>query len=326
MTDKKRSCSAYLAVHESLQLQLSDAELAVLFGVKQDVTHPDVGVNLLLETSDQGEVLPDGLLEVQDAAALLLGVTGDLQLETHALLLLTVFLRVQKIHETHTESGGNTTKDSELFTHRDLAMLQPTLRLGSTCNSRLLTMSRIIAYWTGFVEISRSWWMRSTDTDKGSPCGQRSRNVTTWSGRTAPCLRSNLPVVVLTIPPTAWPLSISSSTESRFRCLCSSMAVLTSSHNCRSSCSDGLGSMVAKYCIPSSRQVQGVVVPGRVVLTLEQLSLRCRHQHTAGRLRAAQHHLGKAKKPSHDTSSRIDEHSTGFSENKSMMKNRRRDL
>lgn len=115
-------------------------------GVKQDATHPDVGVNLLLETSNQGKVLPDGLLEVQDAAALLLGVTGDVQLETHALLLLTVFLHVQKIYKTHTESGGNTTKDSKQFIHWDLAMLQPTLRLGSTCNSRLLTMSRIIAY------------------------------------------------------------------------------------------------------------------------------------------------------------------------------------
>lgn len=37
------------------------------------------------------------------------------------------------------------------------------------------------------------------------------------------CVRGAVPVVVLTIPPTAWPLSISSSTESRLRCLCSSM-------------------------------------------------------------------------------------------------------
>lgn len=32
----------------------------------------------------------------------------------------------------------------------------------------------------------------------------------------------------------------------------------TSSHNCLSSCSDGLGSMVAKYCMPSNRHVQVV--------------------------------------------------------------------
>lgn len=34
-----------------------------------------------------------------------------------------------------------------------------TLRLGSTCSSRLLTMSRIMAYCAGLVEISRSWWI-----------------------------------------------------------------------------------------------------------------------------------------------------------------------
>lgn len=57
--------------------------------------HPDVGVDLFLQASDQSEVLPDGLLEVQDAAALLLRVTGDLQLKAHTLLLLTVFLQVK---------------------------------------------------------------------------------------------------------------------------------------------------------------------------------------------------------------------------------------
>ena len=56
------------------------------------VTHPDVGVNLFLQASDLGNVLPDCLLKMQDAAALLLRVTGDLQLETHTLLLLTVLL------------------------------------------------------------------------------------------------------------------------------------------------------------------------------------------------------------------------------------------
>lgn len=65
--------------------------------IKLGVTHPDVGVNLLLKASDLGEVLPDGLLKVQDAAALLLGVTGNFQLETHTLLLLTVLLHVNKI-------------------------------------------------------------------------------------------------------------------------------------------------------------------------------------------------------------------------------------
>lgn len=64
--------------------------------IKQDVTHPDVGVNLLLQTSNLGEVLSDGLLEVQDAAALLLRVTGNFQLETHTLLFLTVLLHTNK--------------------------------------------------------------------------------------------------------------------------------------------------------------------------------------------------------------------------------------
>lgn len=55
-------------------------------------THPDVAVDLLLQVADLGHVLADGLLQVQDAAALLLRVAGDLQLEAHALLLLTVLL------------------------------------------------------------------------------------------------------------------------------------------------------------------------------------------------------------------------------------------
>lgn len=58
------------------------------------MTHSDVGVNLLLKASYLGEVLPDCFLEVQDAAALLLGVARNLQLETHTLLLLTVLLQM----------------------------------------------------------------------------------------------------------------------------------------------------------------------------------------------------------------------------------------
>lgn len=61
------------------------------------MTHPDVGVNLFLKASNLSEVLPDCLLEVQDAAALLLRVTGNFQLETNTLLFLTVLLHVNKI-------------------------------------------------------------------------------------------------------------------------------------------------------------------------------------------------------------------------------------
>lgn len=64
------------------------------------MTHPDVGVNLFFQASNLGEVLPDGLLEVQDAAALLLWVTRNFQLETHTLLFLTVLLHVPKIKTT----------------------------------------------------------------------------------------------------------------------------------------------------------------------------------------------------------------------------------
>lgn len=46
---------------------------------------------------------------------------------------------------------------------------------------------------------------------------------------------------------------------------------------------------------PGGFLLQGVVVPGWMVLTLEQLSLGCGHQHTACSLCAAQHHLGEAE-------------------------------
>lgn len=60
--------------------------------LKLSVAHPVVGVNLFLQASDLSEVLPHRLLKMQDAAALLLGVTRNLQLETHALLFLAVLL------------------------------------------------------------------------------------------------------------------------------------------------------------------------------------------------------------------------------------------
>lgn len=46
---------------------------------------------------------------------------------------------------------------------------------------------------------------------------------------------------------------------------------------------------------PSGFLLQGVIVPGRMVLTLEQLSLGCRHQNAACSLCASQHHLRDAK-------------------------------
>lgn len=64
----------------------------VIYGVNFRVTHPDVGVNLFFKASNLSKVLPDCLLEMQDAAALLLRVTRNLQLETHTLLFLTVLL------------------------------------------------------------------------------------------------------------------------------------------------------------------------------------------------------------------------------------------
>lgn len=125
--------------------------------LKLGVAHPVVGVDLFLQASDLGEVLPHRLLQMQDAAALLLRVTGNLQLETHALLFLAVLLI-----EARTED--RTFKKKKILENRLLngdSPVQPkllaTLRLGSTCNKRLLTMSRIMAYWTGLVEISRSW-------------------------------------------------------------------------------------------------------------------------------------------------------------------------
>lgn len=59
-------------------------------------TDPHVGVNLFLQAPDLSQMLPYSLLEVQNTAALLLRVTGDLQLETHTLLSLTVFLHQEK--------------------------------------------------------------------------------------------------------------------------------------------------------------------------------------------------------------------------------------
>lgn len=41
------------------------------------MTHSDVGVNLLFQASNLSKVLPDSLLKVQNAAALLLRVTGN---------------------------------------------------------------------------------------------------------------------------------------------------------------------------------------------------------------------------------------------------------
>lgn len=40
--------------------------------------HPYIRVNLLLQSADLCHVLPDGLLQMQDAAPLLLRVAGDL--------------------------------------------------------------------------------------------------------------------------------------------------------------------------------------------------------------------------------------------------------
>lgn len=56
------------------------------------MSHLDVGVNLFLKASYLSQVLPDGLLEMQDTAALLLWVTRNFQLEAHSLLFLTVLL------------------------------------------------------------------------------------------------------------------------------------------------------------------------------------------------------------------------------------------
>lgn len=112
--------------------------------------HFHVGVHLLLQLPDLRNVLPHGLLQVQDTAALLLRVAGDFQLEAHPLFLLAVLL-----------DRGTGKVRVALGAARDMVTksLVSTLRLGSTCSSRLLTMSRIMAYCAGLVEISRSWWI-----------------------------------------------------------------------------------------------------------------------------------------------------------------------
>lgn len=61
------------------------------------MTHSDVGVNLLFQPSNLGKVLPNSLLKVQNAAALLLRVTGNFQLETYTLFFLTVLLHGNKV-------------------------------------------------------------------------------------------------------------------------------------------------------------------------------------------------------------------------------------
>ena len=64
------------------------------------------------------------------------------------------------------------------------------------------------AYLGNYFHSAEAVWSESDSSHQKQVCGMR---------------MCHLPVVVLTIPPTAWPLSISSSTESRLRCLCSSM-------------------------------------------------------------------------------------------------------
>lgn len=61
------------------------------------MTHSNVGVNLLFQTPNLGKVLPDSLLKVQNAAALLFRVAGNFQLETHTLFFLTVLLHFNKV-------------------------------------------------------------------------------------------------------------------------------------------------------------------------------------------------------------------------------------
>lgn len=78
---------------------------------KHDMTHSDVGVNLLFQASNLSKVLPDSLLKVQNAAALLLRVAGNFQLEAHALFFLTVLLQQnqknQTIKKKHTENPNS---------------------------------------------------------------------------------------------------------------------------------------------------------------------------------------------------------------------------
>lgn len=70
-------------------------------------------VHLPLQQPDLGHVLPDGLLQVEDAAALLLGVAGDLQLETDPLLLLAVLLRGARKEEEEEEKTGLGARESQ---------------------------------------------------------------------------------------------------------------------------------------------------------------------------------------------------------------------
>lgn len=67
-----------------------------------------------------------------------------------------------------------------------------TLRFGSTCSKRLLTMSRIMAYCAGLVEISRSWWMSvkvSTAPGRREGGRRRSRDTGTHGGAILQVLR-----------------------------------------------------------------------------------------------------------------------------------------
>lgn len=115
-------------------------------------TNPHVGVNLFLQAPDLSQMLTYCFLKVQDTATLFLRVAGDLQLETHTLLPLAVLLNKEKDQR----------KTQELIPKLVSRQLQTvrTLRRGSTWSSRLLTMSRIMEYCTGLVEISKSLWMR----------------------------------------------------------------------------------------------------------------------------------------------------------------------
>lgn len=76
---------------------------------------PHVRVNLFLQAADLSQMLPYGLLEVQDTATLLLRVTGDLQLETHTLLSLTVFLQQDKDQKTSIHSFSLTIYSCSIF-------------------------------------------------------------------------------------------------------------------------------------------------------------------------------------------------------------------
>lgn len=121
----------------------------------QMCTNPHVGVDLFLQAPDLSQMLTYCFLKVQDTATLFLRIAGDLQLETHTLLPLTVLLYKAK-------NVANQQKRQNFIPKLVSRQLQPvpTLRRGSTWSSRLLTMSRIMEYCTGLVEISKSLWMR----------------------------------------------------------------------------------------------------------------------------------------------------------------------